>query len=122
MTIAILKDGKIEKEFDDIYDVRDYLDEINSQIEDKYEKIKLFEVDVDHFIEAVEQNNDLNQGRWLDWDNADHIIETYTSLENGLYAVNKDDLQDIKEKLNELIEEDVAEQKLTAQKKNKFKL
>lgn len=30
-----------------------------------------------HAIEAVEENNLINDGMWLEWDDASHVAETY---------------------------------------------
>lgn len=29
-------------------------------------------------VEAVEDNNQINDGEWSDWDDADHVAETYS--------------------------------------------
>lgn len=33
--------------------------------------------ELDFAVQAVEQNNAVNGGKWSDWEDADHIIDTY---------------------------------------------
>ena len=64
---------------------------------------KIIICDLEYFIEAVEDNNFINDAEWRDWYGADHIIDTYTeSFEDVEYQIDED-IEYIKEKLDELI-------------------
>lgn len=58
------------------------------------------EIDLDFFIEAVEFNNQYNNGKWSDWASGKEIIDVYTSTEGAIYKYTED-RELIESKLNE---------------------
>ena len=52
-----------------------------------YTIIKIKEVDLDFFVEAVLGNNEINGGTWSQWESGKEIIDLYTDFGDTPYSV-----------------------------------
>ena len=64
---------------------------------------QIIELDLNFFIKVVDENIQINGGSLLDWEDADHIIDTYTSMNDIYEYVYIEDKEEIKKELNKLL-------------------
>lgn len=69
----------------------------------------IIELDLNYFIECVEENNYINNGRWSQWKDADEILNVYLDYINNVdifdgYIIF--DINSVKKELNKKINED----------------
>lgn len=51
----------------------------------RHDLVQEIEVGVNFFIDAVKENNIANDSQWIDWNNAEQIIDVYTQDERSSY-------------------------------------
>jgi hypothetical protein len=66
---------------------------------------QIIELDLNFFKKAVDENIMFNGGSFSDWEDADHIIDTYTSLDEFYDYIYIEDKEEIKKELNIFINE-----------------
>ena len=70
---------------------------------------KIIELDLNYFIECVEENNDINNGRWSDWEDADEILNVYLDYINNIDVLDGYiimDINSVKKELNKIIKKE----------------
>ncbi|UZS72949.1 hypothetical protein OQB66_00985 [Pseudomonas syringae] len=76
-----------------------------------YTIIRIKEVDLDFFVEAVLGNNQMNGSSWSQWDSGKEIIDVYTDFGEIPYSVTfLEDREYIESQLDKIILESKASQ------------
>ena len=76
-----------------------------------YTIIVIKEVYLDFFVEAVLGNNEINGGKWSQWESGKEIIDVYTDFGDTPYSVTFiDDREYIESQLDKIIFESKTKQ------------